>query len=161
MYRVYLGLGSNMGERKAHLDQAVRTLSERLGTVRARSSYYETEPWGVSAQEPYLNMVVEIETEVLPLALLRATQTIEAEGGRERRRRWDSRTIDIDILFYSKVVAHFPDLTLPHPRIGERNFVLVPLAEIAPHFLHPQLKLSIKELEALCPDQTWIKKCAY
>lgn len=161
MNRVFLGLGSNIGDRKSHLDRALSALSSRLGRLSALSSYYETEPWGVENQEPYLNLVAEFETTILPLALLEITQEIETAGGRVRGRRWASRTLDIDILFYSKVVAHFPNLILPHPRIAERNFVLWPMSEIASDFIHPQLTRSINELKDLCPDQTWIRKCEF
>ncbi len=161
MHRVYLGLGSNLGDRKAHLDLAMCAIEENVGRICARSSYYETEPWGVSAQEPYLNVVLEISTAVFPLTLLKMTQAMELDGGRERSLRWGSRTIDIDILFYGDIVAHFQDLIIPHPRIVERNFVLTPLAEIAADLLHPQTKQNISTLMNECSDQTWIKKCAY
>lgn len=136
MKHAYLGLGSNLGDRRWQLAEAVRRLAAdpAIAIVRG-SSVYETKPVGVTAQPDFLNLVVEIATGHPPPALLAACLGIEAGLGRERRERWGPRTIDIDVLAYEACVSHDDRLTLPHPRMHERGFVLVPLAEIAPDLL--------------------------
>jgi len=129
--RVYLGLGSNLGDRNANLEEAIRLLGE-LGAIAARSHIRETEPWGVTDQPDYLNMVIALDTE-LPLGdLHQATKSIEVRIGREPGPKWGPRLIDIDILLYGDVQVETPKLTVPHPLMAERDFVMVPLAEIAP-----------------------------
>ncbi|HEY3265461.1 MAG TPA: 2-amino-4-hydroxy-6-hydroxymethyldihydropteridine diphosphokinase [Armatimonadota bacterium] len=128
---VYLGLGSNLGDRASHLEEAVRALGE-LGRVVRRSNIMETEPWGLLDQPRFLNMVVALETALPPLKLLEGTQEIERRVGRTPTVRWGPRVIDIDILTYGDEVIRVTGLTVPHPRIGERDFVLIPLRQIAP-----------------------------
>jgi 2-amino-4-hydroxy-6-hydroxymethyldihydropteridine diphosphokinase len=129
----FLGLGSNLGDRRKQLAQALRKLGDdpAIAIVRG-SSVYETKPVGMVDQPDFLNMVVQVETSCAPLALLSVCLGIEAGLGRERRQRWGPRTIDLDILLYDQVKLNDERLVLPHPRMHERSFVLSPLAEIAP-----------------------------
>jgi 2-amino-4-hydroxy-6-hydroxymethyldihydropteridine diphosphokinase len=145
MAEALIALGSNLGDREAHLRFAVERLGA-LGAVRAVSSFHETEPVGYAAQGRFLNAAVVLETGLEPPALMRDLLAIEAERGRERRIRNGPRTLDLDLLMYGDLVMDAPGLTLPHPRMHERLFVLAPLAEIAPEKIHPCLKRSIREL---------------
>ncbi len=135
MAEALLALGGNLGDVRGTLDRAIATLCER-GDIRltARSSDYKTPPWGVADQPPFVNLCVSIETTLTPHELLAHTQAVERAFGRDRSQgpRWGPRPLDIDILAYDDLSLDTPELTLPHPRIFERAFVLVPLAEIAP-----------------------------
>lgn len=134
----YLGLGANLGDREANLREAVRLLGGTPGIeVLRRSSVYETAPVGVTGQPPFLNQVIEVRTTLTPPDLLARALAVEAALGRVRRERWGPRTIDVDILFYGDETLDLPGLTLPHPRLGERAFVLVPLAELLPERVLP------------------------
>ena len=129
----YLSLGANLGNREEMLQEAVRRIGAAESVeLTAVSSVYETEPWGKLDQPRFLNLAVAVETTLSPEALLALAQKIEKELGRVRHERWGARTIDIDILCFEGVERNAPDLTLPHPYMTERAFVLVPLAEIAP-----------------------------
>jgi len=129
----YLGLGSNLGDRSAHLAFGVAELAELPGTmVEAVSSLYETPPWGVAEQPAFLNCCVALSTTLAPRVLLEDALAIESRVGRERRQRWGPRTLDIDILLYDNEVISEPGLSVPHPELKARAFALVPLAEIAP-----------------------------
>ncbi|MBR5162429.1 MAG: 2-amino-4-hydroxy-6-hydroxymethyldihydropteridine diphosphokinase [Schwartzia sp.] len=129
----YLSLGANLGRRRETLREAVKRIGEAAGVeLTAVSSVYETEPWGKLDQPRFLNLAVAIKTTLTPETLLALTQSIETALGRVRHERWGPRTIDIDILWFEGVERNTPKLTLPHPRMTERAFVLVPLAEIAP-----------------------------
>ena len=144
----YVGLGSNLGDRAANLAEARRRLSES-GRIVAASSIYETDPWGVDPGQPvYLNQVVSMATPLSPAELLKVLLRIELEMGRVRTAPGDPRLIDLDLLLYGDEVTDGPGLTLPHPRMGERAFVLAPLAEIAPDAAHPVNGLSISALNA-------------
>jgi len=134
--RIYLGLGSNLGDRMGSLTLAVERLSQKL-TISEISSVYETEPLGYKEQPLFLNAVVSAVTELGPFELLRFIKQIESDLGRKRGFRNAPRPIDIDILFYGDLVTHTHELTIPHPGVAERAFVLVPLVEIAPEFVHP------------------------
>jgi 2-amino-4-hydroxy-6-hydroxymethyldihydropteridine diphosphokinase len=130
-----LGLGANVGDVRATLDAAVRRFADgKAVTLIARSSDYRTPPWGVTDQPPFINCAIAVETALSPHALLDLALTVERELGRDRSReqRWGPRAIDIDLLAYDDVALNEPDLILPHPRLFERAFVLVPLAEIVP-----------------------------
>ena len=135
MTAAWLALGGNVGDSRALLDRAVRMLCER-GDIRltARSSDYQTPPWGVTDQPPFINLCIEVETALTPHELLARAQEVERALGRDRanEQRWGPRTADIDLIAYDDLSLHEPDLTLPHPRLFERAFVLIPLAEIAP-----------------------------
>lgn len=145
MPEALIALGSNVGDREAHLRFAVERLGA-LGAVRAVSSFHETEPVGYAAQGPFLNAAVVLETGLEPRVLMRELLAIEAERGRERRVRNGPRTLDLDLLMYGDLTMDVPGLTLPHPRMHERLFVLAPLAEVAPERVHPCLKRSVREL---------------
>jgi 2-amino-4-hydroxy-6-hydroxymethyldihydropteridine diphosphokinase len=142
---VYLGLGSNLKDRKAQIDEAVARLAE-LGRVLAVSSYYETEPMEVARQPWFLNCAVALETERMPKQLLAAVLEIEQAMGRRRTQPKGPRIIDIDILLFGSSTVETAGLVIPHPRMAERRFVLEPLAEIAPETRHPVLKKTIREL---------------
>ena len=131
----YLGLGGNLGDRLAALTEALALLDATPGMRRVScSSVYETEPWGVTDQPPFLNLVAAFETTLPPVALLEAVKYVEEKVGREESYRWGPRLIDVDILLYGGEVVNLatPDLQIPHPRLSQRAFALVPLAEIAP-----------------------------
>ena len=154
---VYLGLGSNLGDRMGNLKSAVEKLSKRVA-VEKISSAYETEPLYNTEQPMFLNAVIKGVTELDPLELLSFVKGIENDLGRQPGRRNAPRIIDIDILFYGKRVIQTGELTVPHPRIAERAFVLVPLAELAPKLVHPQLKRSVSELLAEAEGEDGVRK---
>jgi 2-amino-4-hydroxy-6-hydroxymethyldihydropteridine diphosphokinase len=145
MAEALIALGSNVGAREEHLRYAVERLG-RFGSVRAVSSFHETEPAGFAAQGLFLNAALALETALGPRELMREMLRIEAERGRERRILNGPRTLDLDLLFYENLVMDEPGLTLPHPRMHERLFVLAPLAEVAPEAVHPVLQRSVREL---------------
>jgi 2-amino-4-hydroxy-6-hydroxymethyldihydropteridine diphosphokinase len=149
---VYLSLGSNLGNRAANLEAAIQQLSA-LGTVIARSSLYETEPVEVERQPWFVNCVVAIETELMPKQLLSRVLAIEQKMGRRRTQPKGPRIIDIDILLFANSVVDTPSLTIPHPAMHQRRFVLEPLAEIAPDLRHPVLKKSARELLSELPPK--------
>jgi len=142
---IYLGLGSNLGQREANLRRAVQRLGGLVRLLRS-SSIYETVPWGYSEQPNFLNCVLEAETALPPLQLLAVAQSLEDQIGREPSFRYGPRLIDLDILLYGDVITDLPDLQIPHLRMPQRAFVLVPLAELAPELVHPSLRLTIAEL---------------
>lgn len=157
---VYLGLGSNLGDRRANLESAIAQLAA-LGTVTARSSCYETEPMEVPGQPWFLNCAVALETELMPKQLLARLLEIERSLGRKRKSGQPKgpRTIDLDILLFGSSVIETAGLTIPHPALHERRFVLEPLAEIAPEARHPVFKRTVRELrDALPKDAGAVKK---
>ena len=152
MPTTYLHLGSNLGDPRRQLDAARVLLEQRVGRVIAASGYYRTAAWGVTDQPDFINQVLVHDTPLAPHVVLRHALAIEQELGRVRLRRWGERTIDIDVLYYDDLVLDTPDLQIPHPRLHLRNFVLVPLREIASAVVHPILQLDTEQLLTRCPD---------
>jgi 2-amino-4-hydroxy-6-hydroxymethyldihydropteridine diphosphokinase len=155
---IYLLLGSNLGDRTAILQHAREMVAEKAGTILAESSIYETEPWGLTDQPAFLNQVIEIESALKPEDLLNILLQIEQELGRIRKIRWGARLIDIDMLYYANLIHDNSTLTLPHPRLHERRFTLIPLSEIAPEFIDPKQKKTITQLLDECPDHSTVSK---
>ena len=148
----YLLLGSNLGDRAALLRQARARLAATAGVIEAESDFYETAAWGREDQPAFLNQALAVRTALSPADLLAACLATEQQAGRERRERWGSRTLDVDILFFGEEIIATPTLIVPHPRLVERRFALVPLAEIAGSRQHPQLCETIDTLLAHCAD---------
>ncbi|GAB4011628.1 2-amino-4-hydroxy-6-hydroxymethyldihydropteridine diphosphokinase [Spirosoma migulaei] len=147
-------LGANLGDRTLTLRRAIDLIAERVGLVVNASGLYETAPWGVTDQPTYLNQVLAVETMLEPEEVLTQTQAIEQELGRIRLEKWGARVIDIDILYYDQLIWQTDTLTIPHPYLHQRRFTLVPLAEIAPAFVHPVLKKTTVELLEECEDES-------
>jgi len=154
---VYIALGSNVGDRAATLERAIAAMNLAGIRVSQQSSFYVTEPVDAPGQARFLNAVVEAETSLLPLQLLHALLRIERELGRRRITPHGPRTIDLDILFYGSSVIRSKELQVPHPRLPERRFVLVPLAQIAPEFRHPAVHKSVTQLLAETPDRSEVR----
>jgi 2-amino-4-hydroxy-6-hydroxymethyldihydropteridine diphosphokinase len=149
--RVYFSLGSNVGEREAHLRSAIEQLESPALHVLRTSPIYETEPVEYTAQRWFLNVVVEAETDLFPLQLLTRTQKIERALGRVRTVSKGPRTIDIDILLHGNTVMHSAKLEIPHPRMAERRFVLAPLSDLAPDLRHPASRLTVRQMLDAAP----------
>ncbi|MEO1263363.1 MAG: 2-amino-4-hydroxy-6-hydroxymethyldihydropteridine diphosphokinase [Bacteroidota bacterium] len=151
--KAHLLTGANLGDRIKTLTEATRLLGERAGQIVKVSSWYETEAWGEVNQPAYINQALEIATTLTMGELLQTTQQIELELGRTERSKWASRLIDIDILFYTHRIIKSPSLTIPHPHIHRRNFVLIPMMEIAPRKRHPIFRKTIEELYLESKDE--------
>lgn len=149
MARVFLGLGTNLGNKEENIGNAIQYIEELVGNVVSQSALYHTEPWGFESTNTFINAVVAVETSLTVRDVLDATKKIERLMGRTYKsvdRQYKDRIIDIDILFYNDLIINDEDLIIPHPLMQERLFVLQPLSEIAPDYVHPELKKSIKEL---------------
>lgn len=149
MAKVYLGLGTNLGDKEANLRTAIYKLQERIGKLVSLSSLYETAPWGFESAHSFLNAAICLETSLAPLEVLHTTQEIEKELGRMKKSVngiYSDRPIDIDILLYDDLILQTPELTIPHPLMTERDFVMKPLVEIAGNVMHPVLKESLSSL---------------
>jgi 2-amino-4-hydroxy-6-hydroxymethyldihydropteridine diphosphokinase len=157
MNTVYLSLGSNVGDREANLVRAIEKLARRGARIVRQSCFYETEPLEIREQAWFLNCAVEAETELDPQRLLETLLEIEVEMGRRRSVKYGPRNIDIDILLFGASVVNTPDLVIPHPRMAERRFVLVPLNEIAPNARHPVLDKTIGELLDSTADKSVVR----
>ncbi|MDX2302020.1 MAG: 2-amino-4-hydroxy-6-hydroxymethyldihydropteridine diphosphokinase [Microscillaceae bacterium] len=160
MYTTYLLLGSNLGEKKLNIDYAAELIGWLIGEITRKSSVYQTSSWGVENQPPFYNQVLEVITKLQPADLILDIQYIENKLGRERGVRWGSRIIDIDILYYEHEVINFENLTVPHPEIPNRKFTLIPLAEIAPDYVHPMLQKTNAKLLEECKDTLPVQKIA-
>ncbi len=158
METVYFLLGSNLGDRNSYLNEAKKLLIKTVGREVRSSAVYETQSWGVANLPDYLNQVIEMETDFLPLFILEKTQDIEEKLHRERTNKWHSRTIDIDILFFGKTIINLPELKVPHPELQNRLFTLVPLDELIPDFVHPVLNKTIHELKQHVTDGLLVTK---
>jgi len=155
----YILLGGNIGDVLQTFYKARTFINGVAGQVTASSSIYRSLPWGFQSNDLFLNQALEISTILQPLDLLATLLDIEKSLGRKRTKRgYQSRMIDIDILFYENIIIDQNGLTLPHPRMHLRQFTLLPLSEIAPNYIHPVLKVTVKELVQLCPDQSEVEK---
>lgn len=144
----YLGLGTNLGNKDENLNGAVEYIRERVGRIDSLSAFYVTEPWGFKSENSFLNAVCSVATDISPIELLYITKEIEKEMGRNKKsvdKIYCDRIIDIDILLYDDLIMQSEELTIPHPIMTERDFVMIPLAEIAPELVHPVLKKKMKE----------------
>ncbi len=145
---VHISIGSNLGSRQENCLEAIRLLEQQGLSVLKRSSLIESEPWGVTDQPHFINMAIEAETDLSPQNLLQCMKDIELSMGRVSAVHWGPRVIDLDILFYDDRIIDSADLNIPHPHLHERDFVLIPLMEIALEKIHPVLKKKISELKA-------------
>lgn len=158
MNEAYLLAGGNLGDRLMNLQQARNQIEKEAGAVLKESAVYETAAWGLTEQNPFLNQALLISTTLSATKLLHTLLKIELGLGRKRIIKMGPRIIDIDILFYNNEIISSPDLTVPHPEIANRRFVLTPLNDIAPGFVHPVLQKTITELLKICPDRLEVKK---
>lgn len=159
MNEAYLCLGGNIGDREKALNLALVKISELAGQIETKSAIYETEAWGVEKQQAYLNQCAKITTELTPGELIETLLSIEKSLGRERNfdHTYEPRTLDIDILFYNNFIIEQEHLVIPHPRLQLRKFVLIPLNEIAPNYLHPALNKTIFSMLKECEDTSEVK----
>lgn len=158
MNKVFLLIGGNMGDRLQNLHQAIALLEDTCGPVIQQSAVYETAAWGKTDQEAFLNQALLLKTLLTPQELITTILSVEEQLGRRRMEKNGPRVIDIDIIFYNDLVMHEPHLTIPHPQLQNRRFVLVPLQEIAPAFVHPVLRKTITELLEECKDDLAVEK---
>ncbi len=159
MHQVFLGTGGNIGNKHDNFDKVYTFIKNELGTIVKSSAVYETPPWGFEAMEKFWNTVLIIETELSATELLSKINNIENRFGRTRDGvNYKSREMDIDILYFNDEIINTENLTIPHPLLHKRLFVLVPLAEIAPKFVHPVLKLTSFEMLNNCEDKSVIRK---
>lgn len=158
MNRVFLGLGVNLGDRLKSIDLTLKAIENDLGPIKKRSSLYQTKAWGKTDQPDFLNMVVEVSTTQSAIEVLKTIQKIETDLGRIRIEKWGARVMDIDILFFNNDILNSNLLTIPHPLLDKRRFVLTPFAEIAEKTLHPILNKTIGQLLTACTDELDVLK---
>lgn len=160
--KVIAGLGSNLGDRFAALQRAMELIREEAGEIIAASSVWETEPWGFDADEQFLNMVIVMETALEPKGLIQLFRSIEGRMGRKKSGggKYESRVIDLDILFWDDRVISLPGLEVPHPKLHSRRFVLEPLMEVAPEVVHPVTGLTVAEMLQFCEDNSDVRLAA-
>ncbi|MBK8089004.1 MAG: 2-amino-4-hydroxy-6-hydroxymethyldihydropteridine diphosphokinase [Chitinophagaceae bacterium] len=158
IHKAYILLGSNMGNRKQFLNKAIKQITEQSGSLVKESSIYETAAWGNTKQAAFLNQVIFIETKHSPDDLMKSLLEIETGLGRIRTEKYGPRTIDLDILFFDELIYHSSTVTLPHPALQKRRFVLIPLAELSPRKIHPVYRKTINRLLKECADKLEVKK---
>jgi len=151
MYTIYLSIGGNLNNTSEKFEQLFSLLEERVGKILRKSSYYQSDAWGFKSEYPFINIALCLQTELSPFELLQETQSIEKQLGRTSKTTtsYQDRTMDIDILFYDNEIIETPNLEIPHPRMHERDFVLIPLNEIAADFVHPVFQESVRWLKDL------------
>ncbi|HEX7367804.1 MAG TPA: 2-amino-4-hydroxy-6-hydroxymethyldihydropteridine diphosphokinase [Pelobium sp.] len=157
MNQVFLALGGNLGNRVKNIEKALALIEQSVGSLTKVSSMYETAPWGKSEQANFLNMVVRVSTSFSAIEVLNKIQKIETDLGRIRKETWGARTMDLDILFFNDEVIESERLIIPHALMHERKFVLIPMEEIAPGFVHPIFNKTIKQLLLMCKDNLNVK----
>lgn len=157
MNNVFLLTGGNMGDKRKNLLRAAKFIDQKLGNTLSTSAIYETEAWGKIDQPSFYNQVLQVQTDYSPKEVLQEILTIELNMGRERIVKYGPRLIDIDILFYNHEVIETPELIVPHPQIQHRRFVLTPLAELVPEYVHPLFQKTIAELLFDCKDLLQVK----
>ena len=155
---LYLLIGGNLGDRITNLKQAKELITKEIGQIQKQSSVYETQAWGNQDQPPFLNQAIKIESQLSALKTMEIILQIEKKMGRQRNQKYDPRIIDIDILFYNQEIINIHHLTVPHPEIQNRKFVLIPLNEIAPEYIHPIFKKTVNQLLGECSDPLEVNK---
>ncbi|RKO71876.1 2-amino-4-hydroxy-6-hydroxymethyldihydropteridine diphosphokinase [Sphingobacterium puteale] len=158
MNKIFILLGTNLGDRLRQLLRAKQAIEKQVGEILMASSIYETAAWGVEDQPAFLNQVILIKSGLSPIDCLNHTQQIELDLGRVRLKKWGQRAIDIDLLYFNDEIINYPNLIIPHPFIPERRFTLAPLAEIAPDYIHPVYKKNNVYLLHNCKDELPVKK---
>ncbi|MEY3631404.1 MAG: 2-amino-4-hydroxy-6-hydroxymethyldihydropteridine diphosphokinase [Bacteroidota bacterium] len=156
--QLFLSLGGNLGNTREIFEGAYPLIEKKIGKISVYSSIYQTEAWGPIPQADFLNQVLLVSTGLQPQACLGELLAIEREFGRERKERWGPRTLDLDILFYGDMIIAESDLSIPHPRIAERKFILAPLAEIAPSFTYPASNKTMLALLEECEDSSQVNR---
>jgi 2-amino-4-hydroxy-6-hydroxymethyldihydropteridine diphosphokinase len=158
MNKAYLLIGGNMGDRLANLKEAITLINEGAGSIEQASAIYETAPWGNTQQLPFLNQALLLSTSYDPASFMTVLLNIETKMGRIRSIPMGPRTMDIDIIYFNNEIIETAQLSIPHPQLHKRNFVLIPLVEIAPNFVHPILNKSNSTLLAQCEDESLVHK---
>jgi 2-amino-4-hydroxy-6-hydroxymethyldihydropteridine diphosphokinase len=156
--RIFLLLGTNLGDRRTNLKKALEEIERSVGAVLMMSSIYQTAAWGKLDQPDFYNQVVEVKTSLSGVELLETILSIESKLGRERKEKWGERLIDIDVLLMGDYIIQTERLVIPHPQLANRKFTLIPFAEIAPNVIHPVLQKRIEELLIECKDSLPVHK---
>ena len=160
MNTLFLQLGSNMGDRNAYLQKARKLITEKIGMIKKRSRIYESVPWGIENQNNYLNQVLELKSKFTADEVLQKILDIENKIGRIRNEKWEERIIDIDILLYNDLIIEKEGLCIPHIHLHNRKFVLTPLHEISPDYVHPKYRKKVSELMQECKDTEKVEEYA-